>query len=140
MEIEADNLNLIDLLYSKYYKFKKMNEEKCSSLYNISISNSEWSVIYLIIHGKQPTISEIAQQVNITRQATHKCIKALSSKGIITVNNIVGSNKKKCLKLTPLGEQLYLENKLLKEEIIRDLAKKIGLENINLLIRLLNKI
>lgn len=139
MEKEVDNLNLIDLLNSKYYKFNKMNKELCSSSNNISITNSEWSVIYLI-RGKQPTISEIAQQVNITRQATHKCIKVLNSKGIITVNNVVNNNKKKCLKLTPLGEQLYFENILLKEAIVRDLAAQIGFDNINLLISLLNKI
>lgn len=139
MEKEVDNLNLIDLLNSKYYKFKKINQELYNSSNHISITNSEWSIIYLI-RGKQPTISEIAQQVNITRQATHKCIKALNSKGILTVNNVVNNNKKKCLKLTPLGEQLYLENNLLKESIVRDLAAQIGVDNINLLISLLNKI
>ena len=139
MEKEDDSVNLIDLLYSKYYKFKKMNDEVCSTLYNISITNSEWLVIHLIF-GKQPTISEIAQRVNITRQATHKCIKALNSKGIITVNNVVNNKKKKCLKLTPFGEQLFLENKLLKESIERDLAAQIGSDRVNLLISLLNKI
>jgi DNA-binding MarR family transcriptional regulator len=139
VEKESANLNLIDLLNSKYYKFKKMNEKFCINSYNLSITNSEWSIIYLI-RGKQPTISEIAQQVEITRQATHKCIKALNSKGIISVNNVVNNNKKKCLKLTPLGEQLYLENILLKEAIVRDLATQIGLDNINLLRSLLNKI
>lgn len=139
MEKEAASYNLIDLLNAKYYKFKNMNEELCSRSFNIAITNSEWYVIYLI-HGKQPTISEIAQQVKITRQATHKCIKALNSKGIITINNVVNNNKKKCLRLTPLGEQLYLDNSLLKESIVRDLASQIGLDNINLLISLLKKI
>lgn len=139
MEKEADNLNLIDLLNSKYYKFKKMNQELCNSSNHISITNTEWSVIYLI-RGNQPTISEIAQQINITRQATHKCIKVLNTKGILTVNNVVNNNKKKCLKLTPLGEQLYLENNLIKESIVQDLAAQIGIDSINLLISLLNKI
>lgn len=139
MEKEVDNINLVDLLNSKYHKFKKMNEEVCSNAYNISMTNSEWSVIYLI-YGKQPTITEIAKQVNITRQATHKCIKTLNSKGIITVNNVVNSNKKKCLKLTPLGEQLILENNLLRESIERDYVAQIGLDSVNLLKSLLNKI
>lgn len=139
MENEADNLNLIDLLNSKYYKFKKTNEAFCRNSYDISITNSEWSVISLI-YGKQPTISEIAQQVNITRQATHKCMKALNSKGIITVSNVVNNNKKKCLKLTPLGEELFLEHNKLKAAIERDLAAQIGLDSVNLLITLLNKI
>jgi hypothetical protein len=58
MEKEADNLNLIDLLNSKYYKYKKLNEKSCTSSYNKSITSSEWSVIYLI-RGKQSTISEL---------------------------------------------------------------------------------
>ncbi|MBH1939300.1 MarR family transcriptional regulator [Mobilitalea sibirica] len=139
MESEANNLNLIELINLKYYKFKKMIEKECKNSYNIFITNSEWLVIYLI-YGKQPTISEIAQQVNITRQATHKCIKALNSKGIITINNVVNNNKKKCLKLTPLGERLFLENNMFKEAVERDLAEQIGLENLNLLKSLLKKI
>lgn len=139
MEKEADNLNLIDLLNSKYYKFKKMNEDLCTSSYKISLSNTEWSVINQI-HGNQPTISEIVQLLKITRQATHKCIKALNSKGILTINNVVNNNKKKCLVLTPLGEQLYLDNILLKEAIERDIAVQLGVDNMTLLISLLNNI
>lgn len=139
MEKQFDNINLIDLINSKYFKFKKVNDEVWNNLYNISITNSEWSVIYLI-YGKQPTISEIAQQVDITRQATHKCIKALNIKGIITINNVVNNNKKKCLMLTPLGEKLFLENNLLKEALERDLAAKIGVDDISLLKVLLNKL
>ncbi|MDD3174073.1 MAG: MarR family winged helix-turn-helix transcriptional regulator [Herbinix sp.] len=136
MEKQFDNFDLIDLINSKYFKFKKVNEEVWNNSYNISITNSEWSVIYLI-YGKQPTISEIAKQVDITRQATHKCIKTLNSKGIITINNVVNSNKKKGLKLTPLGEKLYSENKLLKESLERDLAAKIGFDTVSLLKSLL---
>jgi DNA-binding MarR family transcriptional regulator len=139
MEKLLDDIDLIDLINTKYSKFKKIYEEVWNNSYNITITNSEWSVIYLI-YGKQPTISEIAQQVDITRQATHKCIKALNSKGIITINNVINNNKKKCLKLTPFGEELFLENKLLKEALERDLAAKIGDDRMFLLKSLLHKI
>lgn len=139
MEKQFDNFDLIDLINSKYYKIKKINEEVLNTSYHITITNSEWSVIYLI-YGKQPTISEIAQQVDITRQATHKCIKALNLKGIITINNVENSNKKKCLMLTPLGEKLFLESKLLKESMEQDLAARIGSDSVTLLKSLLYKI
>lgn len=139
MEEQSDNFDLIDLINSTYHKLKKYNEEVWNNSHNISITNSEWSVIYLI-YGKQPTISEIAKQIDITRQAAHKCIKALNSKGIITINNVANNNKKKCLKLTPLGEKLFSENKLLKEALERDLAAKIGPDSVSLLKSLLNKI
>jgi DNA-binding MarR family transcriptional regulator len=139
MENLFDDIDVIDLIYSKYNKLKKVYEEEWNNLYHITISNSEWSVIYLI-YGKQPTISEIAQQVDITRQATHKCIKALNSKGIITINNVINNNKKKCLKLTPFGEKLFLQNKLLKVALEQDLAAKIGVDSIYLLKTLIHKI
>lgn len=139
MEEQFDNFDLIDLINSKYYKLKKVNQEVWNNTYNISITNSEWSVISLI-YGKQPTISEIARQVDITRQATHKCIKSLNLKGLITINNVVNSSKKKCLMLTPLGENLFLENKLIKETLERDIAAKIGVDSVSLLKSLLIKL
>lgn len=139
MDRKFDNFDLIDLMNSKYYKLRKLNEKMWNNSYTISITNSEWSVISLI-YGRQPTITEITQQVNITRQATHKCMKALNSKGLITINHVENNHRNKCLKLTSLGEQCFLENKLIKEALERDIAVEIGYDNVRLLKTLLKKI
>ncbi len=136
MDSQLDNLDLLDLFSAKYFKLRKINEQMWNNLYNISITNSEWFILSLIF-GNQPTISEIAQLINISRQAVHKSIKSLSSKGLIIINNVEYNNKNKCLKLTPLGEKCFLENKLMKETLERDVVAKIGSENAILLKSLL---
>lgn len=136
MDSQLDNLGLLDLFSAKYFKLRKINEQMWNNSYNISITNSEWFILSLIF-GNQPTISEIAQLINISRQAAHKSIKSLSSKGLIIINNVEYNNKNKCLNLTPLGEKCFLENKLMKETLERDVVDKIGSENAILLKSLL---
>lgn len=130
MDILYDDLDLIDLINTKYEKLRKTNETMQSISLSISITHSEWSILSLI-YGKQPAISEIAQQVDITRQATHKCIKSLNSKGIINIKNVENNNRNKCLSLTSLGEQCFLENEAIKEVMENDIADKIGIENVS---------
>lgn len=129
MNNQLENLDLINLFSAKYYKLKKLNEQMWSSSYNISITSSEWFILSLI-YGKQPTISEITLQVNTSRQATHKSIQALKSKGLIIINNVANNNRNKCLELTPLGSKFFLENKRLKEDIEKTIITNIGVENV----------
>jgi len=132
MDNQLDNVNLIDLISAKYFKLRKINEQMWNTSNNILITNSEWYIISAI-YGKQPTISEITQQVNKSRQATHKSIKTLNSKCLIIISNVENNSRDKCLKLTPLGEQCYLENKLLKAAIERDIVAKLGSQKVILL-------
>lgn len=138
MDRELMNTELIDLINDKHIMLKNVYEQKWNKYCNITITNSEW-VILSLIYGKQPTISEISQQVHISRQATHKCIKILNSKGLIVINNVENNNKNKCLKLTTLGEKYYMENELIKKNIEDDITSKIGDENLALLKDLLKK-
>jgi DNA-binding MarR family transcriptional regulator len=136
MNNQLENLDLINLFSAKYFKLKKLNEQMWSSSYNISITSSEWFILSLI-YGKQPTISEITLQVNTSRQATHKSIQALKSKGLIVINNVANNNRNKCLELTPLGIKFFLENKRLKEDIEKTIITNIGDENVHQLKNLL---
>ena len=102
------------------------------------VSNTEWGILALA-HGKHPTISEIAQQMGISRQAAHKCINALNKKGLICINNALNNNRNKCVHLTLLGENYLMENLKLKEEIEKELELRLGSENINFLKELLKK-
>lgn len=136
MDSQLDNLDLLDLFSAKYFKLRKINEQMWNNSYNIPITNSEWFILSLI-YGNQPTISEIAQLINISRQAAHKSIKLLSSKDLIVINKVENNNRNKCLTLTPLGEKCFIENKLMKETLERDVVAKIGSENAILLKNLL---
>lgn len=63
---------------------------------DINISNSEWFIMARI-YKKQPTISYVTRHVDISRQATHKFIKSLESKGLIVIKPVPNNIKEKCI-------------------------------------------
>lgn len=132
MENVSNDYELLDNISDKYFQLRKTIEEMWNNSYSIAITKSEWQILSLI-HGKKPTIAEITKKVNISRQATHKNIKLLYSKGLITVNNVENNNKNKYLELTSFGESCYIDSKLMKESIEKDIVAKIGPENVAIL-------
>lgn len=136
MDIYSDNI--VDLINEKYMKLKKMHDIKWSNSSDLSISNSEGLMISLI-QKKESTVSEIAQQTQISRQAAHKNIKALVAKNLIQANAAVDNSRKKMLKLTPQGEECFLKNKLIKEEIEKDIITGLNEDDISQLKEILKK-
>lgn len=126
------NYELLDNISDKYFQLTEAIEQMWNNSYNIAITKSEWQILSLI-YGKKPTIAEITKKVDISRQATHKNIKLLCSKGLITVNNVENNNKNKYLELTSFGESCYLDSQLMKESIEKDIVTKIGPENVSIL-------
>lgn len=129
-----NNNNIVDLINEKNSKLRKLKEAKWNNKNSIQITDTEWSILSLI-YGKEPAtaISEISGQINITRQATHKCIKSLSAKGLILIGKMENNNRNKCLELTPLGESIFLENQRLKKDIEEEIELNIGSDKFILL-------
>ena len=109
---------------------RKVTEELWNSSNDIYISNSEWFIIARI-YKKNPTISSINKQVNITRQATHKFIRSLESKGLVEVNQVTHNKKEKCIRLTTLGEACYEKNESLKAGLENKIADQIDREKLD---------
>lgn len=131
-----DNTNIIDLINEKQLRLWKIKQDKWNTNNSVQLTNTEWSILALI-YGNLPTISEVAQQLGITRQAAHKTIKSLDNKGFIVVNPVENNNRNKCIKLTPLGEEFFLENQKIKNEMEKEIGQKIGQDKLNLLKELL---
>ena len=129
---ELHNLDLIDLLSEHHILLRRISEKLWNDSSDINISNSEWFIIARI-YQKQPTISYVSKQVDISRQATHKLIKSLESKGLVIVKNVENNKKDKCIKLTALGEECYEKNESLKATIEKKIADHIGAEQLILL-------
>ena len=129
---ELHNLDLIDLLSEHHILLRRISEKLWNDSSDINISNSEWFIIARI-YQKQPTISYVSKQVDISRQATHKLIKSLESKGLVVVKNVENNKKDKCIKLTALGEECYEKNESLKATIEKKIANHIGTEQLILL-------
>ncbi|WP_087975154.1 winged helix DNA-binding protein [Oceanobacillus rekensis] len=129
MDFELKNLDLIDVLSERHLQLRKITEKLWNDNSDMYLSNSEWFIIARI-YKKQSTIAYVTKHVDISRQATHKFIKSLESKGLIEINNVKNNKKDKCICLTKLGEECYEKNELLKAKLEESIANEIGEEQL----------
>ncbi|MBD8026270.1 winged helix-turn-helix transcriptional regulator [Ureibacillus sp. Re31] len=124
--VEHEQLDLFELISECYSSIRKKIEEKWSEISDITISNSEWYIM-MKIYKKQPTISSVTKNVRISRQATHKFIKKLESKGLVEI--LPGNNNRdKCIQLTNIGELCVEKYIVLKKDLEMKIQEKIGNE------------
>ncbi|MDN7246120.1 MarR family winged helix-turn-helix transcriptional regulator [Planococcus shenhongbingii] len=129
---ELQNLDLIDLLSERHSLVRGISERAWNSQSDIYISNSEWYIMARI-YKKQPTISYITKNVEISRQAIHKFIKNLEAKGLVEINNVENNKKEKWIQLTAWGEGCYEKNEGLKAQLEKRIADQIGVEQVQVL-------
>jgi DNA-binding MarR family transcriptional regulator len=129
---ELQNLDLIDLLSERHSLVRRISEKAWNDQSEIYISNSEWYIMARI-YKKQPSISYVTKNVEISRQAIHKFIKNLSEKGLVEIKNVENNKKEKCIQLTALGEECYETNEALKAQLEKKIQEKIGVEQVNIL-------
>ncbi|MFC4559412.1 MarR family winged helix-turn-helix transcriptional regulator [Virgibacillus kekensis] len=129
---ELQNLDLIDLLSERHSLVRSISEKAWNDQSEIYISNSEWYIMTRI-YKKRPTISYVTKNVDISRQAIHKFIKNLTTKGLVKVQDVESNKKEKCIQLTPLGEECYEKNAALKAQLEKKIAEKIGEQQVTVL-------
>ncbi|PFO06699.1 MarR family transcriptional regulator [Bacillus sp. AFS076308] len=132
MNAELQHLDLIDSISERHVQLRRITEKLWNDNSEVSISNSEWFIMARI-YKKQPTISAVSKNVDISRQATHKFIRSLESKGLVEIKNVENNKKEKCIELTAFGEDCYVKNETLKAELERKIADQIGAEQVTLL-------
>lgn len=116
---------LLDLLSERHDQIRRISEQAWNAQHDIYISNSEWYILARVYRNK-PTIAEITRNVHISRQATHKLIKNLKSKELVTVTDHPTSRKDKCIELTDLGVRCYEQNEALKADLEQKIADSLG--------------
>ena len=126
MNSELQSLDLIDLISERHVLLRRICEKSWNDNSNIHISNSEWYIMARI-YKKKTTLSYVTKHVDISRQATHKFVKNLESKGLIEITNSTNNNKDKCLQLTPLGEECYEINLSQKQPLSKRWLRKLEL-------------
>lgn len=132
MDSELQNLDLIDLIIERHVLLRRICENSWNDSSDIHISNSEWYIMARI-YKKKPTLSYVTKHVDVSRQATHKFVKNLESKGLIEITNSTNNNRDKCLQLTPLGEECYERNLSLKASLEQKIAEEIGADKLTIL-------
>ena len=131
-DAELQKLNLIDLISERHITTRRISEKAWNDNSEFHISNSEWYIMARI-YKKQPTIAYVTKNVDISRQAIHKFIKNLASKGLVEVRNVENNKKEKCIRLTAFGEECYEKNEVLKDELEKRIAETIGQDQIDTL-------
>lgn len=132
MDSELKNLDLIDALSERHLQLRKITEQLWNETSDIYLSNSEWFIMARI-YKSEPTIAYVTKLVDISRQATHKFIKNLESKGLVEISNVKSNKKDKLIRLTELGEVCYEKNEELKANMEQKIADKIGHEQLRVL-------
>ncbi|MDN4493632.1 MarR family winged helix-turn-helix transcriptional regulator [Ureibacillus aquaedulcis] len=131
--VEVQQLDLFDLISERHGTIRRILEEKWNEMSDISISNSEWYIMSKVNHY-QPTISMVAKSVQISRQAAHKFIKKLESKGLVEI--VPGKNNRdKCIQLTDLGQLCVDKYIILKKEIELKISEKIDMEQLKIILK-----
>nr|WP_240758302.1 MarR family winged helix-turn-helix transcriptional regulator [Lysinibacillus sp. SGAir0095] len=131
--IDVEPLDLFDLISERHGTIRRILEEKWNEMSDISISNSEWYIMSKV-NNHQPTISMVAKNVQISRQAAHKFVKKLASKGLVEL--VPGSNNRdKCIQLTDLGQICIDKYNLLKMDIEKKISEKVDLEQLNKILK-----
>ena len=131
-DAELQKLNLIDLISERHITTRRISEKAWNDNSEFHISNSEWYIMARI-YKKQPTIAYVTKNVDISRQAIHKFIKNLASKGLVEVKNVENNKKEKCIRLTAFGEECYEKNEALKAQLENRIAEKIGTDQMEIL-------
>lgn len=129
--------SLIDLLDRRHVQLRELSGKMWSENNDLYISNSEWLIMAKLYKKQPPTISYVAKQLHITRQATHKFIKQLEAKGLVEVGNSPHSKRDKCVSLTASGEQCVEENERIKAALVEKVTSEIGEEQVAQLQQLL---
>lgn len=127
--------DVIDLISERHVMLRKICETLWNEHNELPISNSEWYIMARI-YNETSTVSGVAKQVDITRQAAHKLIKKMESKGLVEFANS-HNNRDKCIQLTESGEQYYEKYRLMKASLEEKIAEKIGAEQLAHLRKLL---
>ncbi|MDM5249934.1 MarR family winged helix-turn-helix transcriptional regulator [Lysinibacillus sp. G4S2] len=130
------NRDVIDLLSERHELLRRLAEEKWNKHHNIYISNSEWYILGRI-YKKELMISEVAKDVDFSRQATHKFIKSLEAKGLVKVINVEHSKKHKAIYMTEFGQDCFEKNEHYKAEIEQQLINTIGEDQVTKLKKIL---
>lgn len=129
---EPELMNLIDLISERHIQLRDWCEKAWNDTSEIPISHSEW-MIMARIYKNSPTISSISKDIAISRQAVHKFIKKLEAKGLVEIKSVENNRKVKCLQLTKFGEACYEKNMAQKAMLEKQIADRIGMDQLALL-------
>lgn len=131
METNQMDIDLIDLMNERNQQLRKITETRWNAWDEIYLSDSEWFILSLAYEEGKTVVAELTKCMEISRQATHKLIRNLADKGLVTIGQLRNNRKAKFIQLTSKGIKCYEKRKVLKTELEEEITSKLGEENLN---------
>ncbi|SCU25451.1 transcriptional regulator [Staphylococcus xylosus] len=134
---DLEETDLINLISDRHNDLRqKVEYMTAQQLPDVHFGSSEWYLI-TIIKYESPSLAELTQKINLTRQAIHKAVKQLEQKQVVQIERVPNNKKEKRVTLTKFGITCYdhyIENK---QQIIEHIGHVIGKSEVERLQQLL---
>ena len=130
-----NSLTIIDLISEKHISLRREVEDRWSKSGEEDISHTEAMLLAKINIGRI-SLAEVARQANISRQAMHKCAKKLEEKGYLKF--VISEGNHTYTELTQKGIIYCEKSNELKNKIEKEISENIGVENVEIIKKLLN--
>lgn len=132
------DLNLIDLISEKHAKLRKIVRDEWAKKGEEYITDTE-SYMLALLEREQMTVSQLARQIDISRQGAHKCARSLMERGYLDVLSTEGNARDKVLQLTDKGYKFCEQTLDVKKQLEEQIKQEIGLEKFELVREILGQ-
>lgn len=124
--------DLIELLYRQHKQLRQITETIWNENNKLHLTSSEWYVLKNIYEGRT-TVSELMEQIDISKQGVHKFLVSLEEKNLITTELKRTNKLQKISRLTDQGLEVIQKSKDLESEIETMVRNTIGNEQYSVL-------
>lgn len=133
-----ENMNLIDLVSEMHLELRNKVNRIWNENNTEKINHTE-SHIFGMLAMEPTTVAELSRNLNISRQATHKCVQNLIEREYLYVKTKEAKSKEKIICLTDKGIQCNNEMLRIKNNLEKEIGDKLGESAVEIMKLLLKK-
>ena len=129
---------LNDILKDLFFKILRFQEKSVSMLTGDSISRTEMHALEVIQDTENVTLTQLADQLGITKATGSVCVSRLVKKGYIEKTKVKKDKRKKVLRLTQKGKFCYDNHRRFHDRMVDRLLSDFKMAEYPELVRGLN--
>lgn len=123
-----EETDLISLIAEKQRIIRRTCHFMWEKGHDVHVSDTEWAVLGLALKNTV-TISEAAKSLEITRQASHKVVRSMEEKGLVSIHESEFYKNRKYIIPSELGKIYAEEQNQMKSSLVDKIELVIGSEN-----------
>ena len=123
-----EDTDLISIIAEKQRMIRRTCQNMWEQVHDLYISETEWSVLRLAIENTV-TISEAAKCLGITRQASHKVVRSMEEKGLVSIHESEVDKNRKYIIPSETGRMYAKEQGKMKQSLVEKIEQTMGSEN-----------